>query len=218
MEKSATEKIAQVHEDRKFLRKLILEEAEKHGNEVKANVLFELDSENFGLENEGEMLLRRFEAEIENLIQNFYKKNVCESGHAVHRSFLAIGEESRRQIEARLITERKDSLREALKNELWTFSELLLLGDRDIQKVLREVDNGTLSKALKISDFNIQDKIYRNMSKKAAANLREDIEYMEPIRLTDARAAQDEIIRIMARLEEQGEIVLVRNRDERMLE
>lgn len=218
MEKSALEKIAQVHEDRKFLRKLILEEAEKHGNEVKANVLFELDSENFGLENEGEMLLRRFEAEIENLIQNFYKKNVCESGHAVHRSFLAIGEESRRQIEARLITERKDSLREALKNELWTFSELLLLGDRDIQKILREVDNGTLAKALKISDFNIQDKIYRNMSKKAAANLREDIEYMEPIRLIDARAAQDEIIRIMARLEEQGEIVLVRNRDERMLE
>ena len=218
MEKSATEKIAQVHEDRKFLRKLILEEAEKHGNEVKANVLFELDSENFGLENEGEMLLRRFEAEIENLIQNFYKKNVCESGHAVHRSFLAIGEESRRQIEARLITERKDSLREALKNELWTFSELLLLGDRDIQKILREVDNGTLSKALKISDFNIQDKIYRNMSKKTAANLREEIEYMEPIRLIDARAAQDEIIRIMARLEEQGEIVLVRNRDERMLE
>ena len=218
MEKSASEKIAQVHEDRKFLRKLILEEAEKHGNEVKANVLFELDSENFGLENEGEMLLRRFEAEIENLIQNFYKKNVCESGHAVHRSFLAIGEESRRQIEARLITERKDSLREALKNELWTFSDVLLLGDRDIQKVLREVDNGTLAKALKISDFNIQDKIYRNMSKKAAANLREEIEYMEPIRLTDARAAQDEIIRIMARLEEQGEIVLVRNRDERMLE
>ena len=218
MEKSASEKITQVHEDRKFLRKLILEEAEKHGNEVKANVLFELDSENFGLENEGEMLFRRFEAEIENLIQNFYKKNVCESGHAVHRSFLAIGEESRRQIEARLITERKDSLREALKNELWTFSELLLLGDRDIQKILREVDNGTLAKALKISDFNIQDKIYRNMSKKAAANLREDIEYMEPIRLIDARAAQDEIIRIMARLEEQGEIVLVRNRDERMLE
>ena len=218
MEKSASEKIAQVHEDRKFLRKLILEEAEKHGNEVKANVLFELDSENFGLENEDEMLLRRFEAEIENLIQNFYKKNVCESGHAVHRSFLAIGEESRRQIEARLITERKDSLREALKNELWTFSELLLLGDRDIQKVLREVDNGTLSKALKISDFNIQDKIYRNMSKKTAANLCEEIEYMEPIRLIDARAAQDEIIRIMARLEEQGEIVLVRNRDERMLE
>ena len=218
MEKSATEKIAQVHEDRKFLRKLILEEAEKHGNEVKANVLFELDSENFGLENEGEMLLRRFEAEIENLIQNFYKKNVCESGHAVHRSFLAIGEESRRQIEARLITERKDSLREALKNELWTFSDVLLLGDRDIQKLLRETDNGTLAKALKISDFNIQDKIYRNMSKKAAANLREDIEYMEPIRLIDARAAQDEIIRIMARLEEQGEIVLVRNRDERMLE
>ncbi|HAZ95920.1 FliG C-terminal domain-containing protein [uncultured Treponema sp.] len=218
MEKSASEKIAQVHEDRKFLRKLILEEAEKHENEVKANVLFELDSENFGLENEGEMLLRRFEAEIENLIQNFYKKNVCESGHAVHRSFLAIGEESRRQIEARLITERKDSLREALKNELWTFSELLLLGDRDIQKILREVDNGTLSKAIKISDFNIQDKIYRNMSKKAAANLREEIEYMEPIRLIDARAAQDEIIRIMARLEEQGEIVLVRNRDERMLE
>lgn len=218
MEKSASEKIAQVHEDRKFLRKLILDEAEKHGNEVKANVLFELDSENFGLENEGEMLLRRFEAEIENLIQNFYKKNVCESGHAVHRSFLAIGEDSRRQIEARLITERKDSLREALKNELWTFSDVLLLGDRDIQKLLREVDNGTLAKALKISDFNIQDKIYRNMSKKTAANLRENIEYMEPIRLIDARAAQDEIIRIMARLEEQGEIVLVRNRDERMLE
>ena len=218
MEKSASEKIAQVHEDRKFLRKLILEEAEKHGNEVKANVLFELDSENFGLENEVEMLLRRFEAEIENLIQNCYKNNVCESGHAVHRSFLAIGEDSRRQIEARLITERKDSLREALKNELWTFSDVLLLGDRDIQKLLREVDNGTLAKALKISDFNIQDKIYRNMSKKTAANLRENIEYMEPIRLIDARAAQDEIIRIMARLEEQGEIVLVRNRDERMLE
>lgn len=209
--KFAADRILQTQSDRALLRSMILEEAEKQGEQIKVKILEALDSDGYGSEEDGEKLRYIFERDLRSLIDDFYKKNVCESNIAVHRAMIALGEDSRRHIEARLIEERKDELREALKDEFWTFSNLVLLGDRDIQKVLREVDAGTLAKALKLAEFNIQDKIFRNMSKKAATMLKEDMEYMGPIRKKDVYEAQDEIISIMDRLEEKGEIVIARN-------
>jgi flagellar motor switch protein FliG len=85
-----------------------------------------------------------------------------------------------------------------------------MLDDRAIQKVLREVDSQELAKALKSVDTEVQDKIFRNMSKRAAGMLKEDMEYMGPVRLKDVEEAQQKIVSIIRHLEDTGEIVVAR--------
>ena len=88
------------------------------------------------------------------------------------------------------------------------FEDIVDFDDRSIQKILREVDSQDLAKALKNIAHPVQDKIFRNMSKRAAAMLREDMEYMGPVRLKDVEDAQLKIISIIQSLMESGEIVL----------
>ena len=101
-------------------------------------------------------------------------------------------------------------LAEEIKKRMFVFEDIVLLDDRAIQKVLREVDTAELAKALKAVDSEVQDKIYRNMSKRASTLLKEDMEYMGPIRLKDVEEAQQRIVSIIRKLEEQGEIVVAR--------
>ena len=87
---------------------------------------------------------------------------------------------------------------------------LLDLDDRSIQKWLREVETQDLAKALKETDAEVQDKIFRNMSQRAAAMLREDMEFMGPVRKSDVLETQKKLIGILKRLNEEGEIVISR--------
>ncbi len=108
-------------------------------------------------------------------------------------------------------------LAEEIKKRMFVFEDIVLLDDRAIQKVLREVDTAELAKALKAVDSEVQDKIYRNMSKRAATLLKEDMDYMGPIRLKDVEEAQQKIVSIIRKLEEQGEIVVARAGEEEMV-
>ncbi|NOY10057.1 MAG: flagellar motor switch protein FliG [Spirochaetes bacterium] len=101
-------------------------------------------------------------------------------------------------------------LAEEIKKRMFVFEDIVLLDDRAIQKVLREVDTTELAKALKAVDSEVQDKIFRNMSKRAATLLKEDMDYMGPIRLKDVEESQQKIVSIIRKLEEQGEIVVAR--------
>lgn len=101
-------------------------------------------------------------------------------------------------------------LAEDIKKRMFVFEDIVMLGDREIQKVLREVDTSELAKALKAVDSEVQDKIFRNMSKRAATLLKEDMEYMGPVRLKDVEEAQQKIVSIIRKLEEAGEIVVAR--------
>jgi len=101
-------------------------------------------------------------------------------------------------------------LAEDIKKRMFVFEDIVLLDDRAIQKVLREVDTTELAKALKAVDSEVQDKIFRNMSKRAATLLKEDMDYMGPVRLKDVEEAQQRIVSIIRKLEEQGEIVVAR--------
>ena len=101
-------------------------------------------------------------------------------------------------------------LAEEIKKRMFVFEDIVLLDDRAIQKVLREVDTQELAKALKAVDSEVQDKIFRNMSKRAATLLKEDMDYMGPVRLKDVEEAQQKIVSIIRKLEEQGEIVVAR--------
>ena len=108
-------------------------------------------------------------------------------------------------------------LAEEIKKRMFVFEDIVLLADRDIQKVMREVDSQELAKALRSVDTEVQDKIFKNMSKRAATMLKEDMEYMGPIRLKDVEEAQQKIVSIIRHLEDTGEIVVARSGEEEMV-
>jgi len=101
-------------------------------------------------------------------------------------------------------------LADKIIQRMFVFEDIVMLDDRGIQKVLREVDASELAKALKGVDTEIQDKIFRNMSKKAAGMLKEDMDFMGPTRLKDVEEAQQKIISIIRQLEGAGEIYIAR--------
>ena len=108
------------------------------------------------------------------------------------------------------IEKRDDEIAEEIKKRMFVFEDIVMLDDRAIQKVLRATDAQELAKALKHTDNEVKEKIFRNMSKNAAAMLKEDMEFMGAIRLKDAEEAQLKIVSIIRRLEECGEIVIAR--------
>jgi flagellar motor switch protein FliG len=115
------------------------------------------------------------------------------------------------------LEEEDPELAEEIKKRMFVFEDIVMLDDRAIQKVLREVDTTELAKALKAVDSEVQDKIFRNMSKRAATLLREDMEYMGPIRMKDVEEAQQKIVAIIRKLEEQGEIVVARGGEDELV-
>lgn len=101
-------------------------------------------------------------------------------------------------------------LAEEIKKKMFVFEDIVLLDDKSIQRVMREIDMQELAKALKAVDTDVQEKIFRNMSKRAAALLREDMEFMGPIRIKDVEEAQQKIVNTIRKLEEDGEIIVAR--------
>jgi flagellar motor switch protein FliG len=108
-------------------------------------------------------------------------------------------------------------LAEEIKKRMFVFEDIVMLDDRAIQKVMREVDSQELAKALKSVDTEVQDKIFRNMSKRAAGMLNEDMEYMGPVRLMDVEEAQQKIVSIIRHLEDTGEIVVARSGEDELV-
>ncbi len=105
-----------------------------------------------------------------------------------------------------------------IRNQLFTFDDLATLDDRALQIVLREVDmHEDLPLALKASSDEVKQKIFSNISDRAEETLREDMEYLGPVRLSMVEEAQQRIVTIVRELEEKGEIVLVRGQEDSMV-
>ncbi len=115
------------------------------------------------------------------------------------------------------LEEEDPELAEEIKKRMFVFEDIVLLDDRSIQKVMREVDTQELAKALKGVDNEVQEKIFRNMSKRAASLLSEDMDFMGPIRLRDVEEAQQKIVNIIRKLEDAGEIVVARTGEEELV-
>jgi len=99
-------------------------------------------------------------------------------------------------------------LAEIIRKHLFTFEDVFKLDDRSIQAIMREVSNDTLTLAMKTSPDEVKDKIFRNISSRAAEMIKEDLEVMGPVRLSDVDKAQSEIIKVVRKMEEEGKIVL----------
>jgi len=101
-------------------------------------------------------------------------------------------------------------LAEEIKKRMFVFEDVLTLDNRSIQRFLREVDNSQLAIALKGSTEEVQKLIFGNMSKRLAEMIKEDIEFMGPVRLKDVEEAQQKIVTVIRKLEDAGEIVISR--------
>ncbi|HLI48319.1 MAG TPA: flagellar motor switch protein FliG [Chthonomonas sp.] len=115
------------------------------------------------------------------------------------------------------LSETTPDLAEEVKKLMFVFEDIVLLDDGSIQKVLREVDTKELALALKGVGEEVQNRIFKNMSERAATMLKEDMEFMGPVRLRNVEEAQQRIVGIIRRLEEAGEIVIARGGGEEII-
>ena len=115
------------------------------------------------------------------------------------------------------LAERNPELAEAVKNMMFVFEDVVQLDDRAVQQVLKEVDLKELATALKGVNQDVQDKVFRNMSERAVGMLKEDMEFMGPVRLKVVEDAQQKIVGVIRRLEEAGELTIGRGGEEDVL-
>lgn len=101
-------------------------------------------------------------------------------------------------------------LADEIRRKMFVFEDILLLDDKTIQRVLREVDNNDIAIALKGANEEVQNAIFNNMSKRLVVMTKENMEFMGPVRLKDVEEAQQKIVSVIRRLEDAGEIVIAR--------
>ncbi|KGN03415.1 flagellar motor switch protein FliG [Clostridium novyi A str. 4570] len=114
--------------------------------------------------------------------------------------------------------ERQDpELAEKIKQSMFVFEDIITMDDVSIQRVLREVETKDLALALKGCSEEVANCIFRNQSKRAAASLKEDIEFLGPVRLMDVEKSQQQIVSIIRRLEDAGEIIISRGGEDAII-
>jgi flagellar motor switch protein FliG len=106
------------------------------------------------------------------------------------------------------LEERNATLSAAIRKKLFSFEDLNRLQAADLQRVLREVDSSNLAIAMKSASEALRERIYSSISKRAAESLKDELQMLGPVRLKDVETAQDAIIQVVRRLEEEGQITL----------
>lgn len=115
------------------------------------------------------------------------------------------------------LQEQDYELAEKIKSCMFVFEDILTLDDVAIQRILRDVETKELALALKGASEEVANAIYKNQSKRAAASLKEDIEYLGPVRLTDVEKAQQQIVAVIRRLEDAQEIIISRGGEDALI-
>ena len=101
-------------------------------------------------------------------------------------------------------------LADEIRRKMFVFEDILSLDDKSIQRVLREVDNNELAVALKGANEEVQNVIFNNLSTRLATMIKEDMDFMGPVRLKDVEEAQQKIVNIIRKLEDSAEIIISR--------
>ena len=101
-------------------------------------------------------------------------------------------------------------LADEIRKKMFVFEDILMLDDRSIQRVLRDVDNNDLALACKSANEQVQNAIFNNLSKRLAVMIKEDMDFMGPVRMKDVEEAQQKIVNTIRRLEDSAEIVISR--------
>ncbi len=115
------------------------------------------------------------------------------------------------------ISESNPELAEQVKNMMFVFEDIVQLDDRAVQSILKEVDIKELATALKGTSKDVQDKVFKNMSERATGMLKEDMEFMGPVKLRVVEESQQKVVATIRRLEEAGELQIGRGGEEDIL-
>lgn len=184
-------------------------------------------------------ILQSFEPDVRKKIMKFakdYKKNdaqvISEVEHIIETEGMSF-EKDYQLLKENLLMTGQDFAKQAIENFrretpilqeklnhcIFDFEDILMLDVRAIQKVLRDTDQQELAKALKGASPELQSQIFGCMSPRAATMLKEDMEFMGPVRLSDVEAARARIVQTVFRLEESGDIVIFRyQQDEKLID
>ncbi len=108
-------------------------------------------------------------------------------------------------------------LAEEIRRRMFVFDDIVKLDSRSIQRILKDTDNKELAIALKGSSKEVIQVVMSNMSKRLQEMIKDDMEYMPPVRLRDVENAQQKIVNIIRKLEDLGEIIIVRNEEDEMI-
>ncbi len=108
------------------------------------------------------------------------------------------------------IEEESSQMAEEIRNLMFVFEDIKGLDDRAIRELLKEVSNEELTTALKGASDDLKDKFFRNLSERAANMIREDLEIMGPVKLSEVEGSQQSIVRVVRRLEGEGRIMISR--------
>jgi flagellar motor switch protein FliG len=115
------------------------------------------------------------------------------------------------------IEEHKEEMAEEIRQLMFVFEDLIKVDDRGMREILKQVETQQLSLALKTASEEMKEKIFGNLSERAAGMLREDMEVMGPVRLAEVEKAQQMIIRVARDLEAEGKIVLAKGKDDTLV-
>jgi flagellar motor switch protein FliG len=163
-------------------------------------------------------VIRRVEQVLEKKVSSILNQELAQAGGP--KALVDLLNRVDRSTERLILDSLNDNnpdLAEAVKNMMFVFEDIVQLDDRAIQAVLKEVDVKELATALKGMSNEVQQKIFRNMSERAVAMLKEDMEFMGPVRLRVVEETQQKVVSIIRRLEEAGEIVIGRSGEEEVL-
>ncbi|MFA7534119.1 MAG: flagellar motor switch protein FliG [Tissierellaceae bacterium] len=105
-------------------------------------------------------------------------------------------------------------LSEEIRRRMFVFEDITILDNRSIQRIIREIDNSQWAIALKGASEDVKELIFANMSKRLVEMIKEDIEFMGPVRIRDIEDAQQNVVNVIRKLEEEGEIITPRGGDE----
>ncbi|CAI3322479.1 flagellar motor switch protein FliG [Enterococcus cecorum] len=155
--------------------------------------------------------IKRIEKVIENKFSNFVENNTEAAGgvHTLVEILNSVGRSTEKNILADL-DKRQPELSSEVKSSLFTFDDIITLDKLDVQKVLRFVDNNVLVLALKGTGDDIKEFIFSNLSSRAVENIQEEMQFMGPTRLSAVEEAQQKVVSIIRRLDEEGEIYITR--------
>jgi flagellar motor switch protein FliG len=163
-------------------------------------------------------VIRRVETVLEKKVSSILNQEMSQAGgpKALVDLLNRVDRSTERMI-IESLTENNPELAETIKNMMFVFEDIVQLDDRAIQAILREVDMKELATALKGVAGDVQMKVFKNMSERAVGMLKEDMEFMGPVRLRVVEESQQKIVSVIRRLEEAGEIVVGRTGEEDVL-
>ena len=163
-------------------------------------------------------VIREIERVLERKLSSVITQDFTSAGGL--RSLVDLLNQVDRQTERTIVEtleEQNPELADEVRRMMFLFEDIVVLDDRSIQQVLREVDTKELSIALKGVSPEVQDAIFRNMSERAATNIKEELEFMGPVRVKQVEEAQQKVVAVIRRLEEAGTIVIIRGGEDQLV-